>query len=346
MLKEQAKRKKSPATLQGKNYAVNLEELKVVYAFRLCISLFVLVCVMNSQSVWSQLTISNFKDKSGTFVYAQDGGYWWDTEGQDDGTNQTGDGLTINASANHSRLLAGFNNVYPPFSGKYRMRLRWCPDPSGLRTLCTIANSSGYIDSDVQTLQSSVILAQQEAEFTLPAGASVPATTSICYTFVDESGGEWSTSAMRTCQDGGRLPETPADCYLNHNSDLDVDLGVLERSKIAITPVYGSTGNIKKDVAVLCIRDANINISTSFQFTPLIVKGDEVISTSLANIGVAIFYQGKLVGPSSEPIIEDYSSGYTFRELEFQAVRNPDSALKDIPTGDFTASAVMVMTEQ
>ncbi|ELY4671736.1 hypothetical protein SM021_002341 [Cronobacter muytjensii] len=177
---------------------------------------------------------------------------------------------------------------------------------------------------------------------------TVSESSNACFTLVDERGYEWGAPRSPImCQDAPNvLPDTPADCYLNGNVDLNVDMGSLERSKIATIPVSGAAGNIKKSFPVLCTRDAGMTVLTSFQFTPLTISGNEVVSTDASNLGIAIFYKGKLIGPSSTPVTENFEVGYTDRELEFQAVRNPNSALDEIPTGNFTASAVMIMTAQ
>lgn len=172
-------------------------------------------------------------------------------------------------------------------------------------------------------------------------------SSNACYTFVDDQNNDWSSyAADYMCKDAHHLPDTPATCYLNYGDDLDVSLGTLERSTISTKPMLGAVGNVKKDISVLCTRDAGITVSTSFNFTPIIVNGDEVISTTTPNLGVAIFYEGKLIGPSTPPITENYVQGYSYRSFEFQAVRDPNAVLKDISTGDFTASAIVVMTEQ
>lgn len=322
--------------------------LELVSKFRAnFIKIALLACALNISCAWGSLRISNYYEKTGTFTSSQDGGYWWDNQGQNDGTNNTGDrGLTIQVQT--SELRAGFDAAYVPYTGNYKMRVRWCPLESvsvSARSRCTIAESVGFYDSQTVALNSKDPLVNQDAHFLLTVGAKIPSKSSICYTFVDDEGVEWSTPAQRTCQDGGQLPEEAADCYLNSNVDMNIDLGILERSEIATTPKYDASGSIKREFPVLCIRDSGVTVETTFQFTPITVSGNEVISTSSANLGVAIFYEGKLVSPSSTPIVETFTNGYTYRELAFQAVRNPDVALKEVSTGDFTASAVMVMTE-
>lgn len=235
-------------------------------------------------------------------------------------------------------------NFYPPFTDNYRMRAHFCPSNS--RGTCTIARSTQTMDTvNALKLLSTERINAREHNFGGYNGI-LSVDSNACYTLVDSKGYEWTGGGGFMCSDGGKLPDIPAICYLNQDMDLSVDMGLLERGKIATRPVSGTTGNIKKKFPVLCTRDAGVTVSTTFQFTPLTINGDEVVATSTANLGVAIFYNGKLVGPDSTPINETFDVGFTDRELEFQAVRNPDTAFSDIPTGSFTASAVMIMTEQ
>jgi hypothetical protein len=60
---------------------------------------------------------------------------------------------------------------------------------------------------------------------------------------------------------------------------------------------------------------------------------------------VAIIYNGKVVSPT-DVFDETYQLGTNNINLEFQVVHDSSVATKDIATGDFSASAVMVMTQQ
>lgn len=235
-------------------------------------------------------------------------------------------------------------NFYVPYTGEYRMRMHFCP--SNKRDKCTISKATQTMDTvNKVTISSAERINAEERLFGGYSGVTA-VDSNACYALVDSSGAVWTGGGYFMCSDGNSLPSTPATCYLNHNSNLDVNMGNLERSAISTAPMYGATGNLKKTVSVLCTRDAGTTVSTAFQFTTLTFNGQEVVSTSSAHLGVAIFYKGKLFGPSSEPVIENFEVGYTDRELEFQAVRDPNVELKEIPTGNFTASAVMIMTEQ
>lgn len=244
-------------------------------------------------------------------------------------------------AAGRGGAVGGF---YVPYTGVYRMRAHFCPSNS--RSVCTIAKSTQTMDTvDSLNISSAEAINARKRNFGGYSG-QLSVDSNACYTLVDTQGFEWTGGGGFMCKDGGTLPSTPSTCYLNQSMDLSVEMGSLERSKISTVPASGTAGNIKKTIPVLCTRDAGVTVETTFQFTPLTVNGNEVVSTSTSNLGVAIFYNGTLVGPASTPVTETFEAGYAYRELEFQAIRNPDIAPKDILTGTFTASAVMVMTEQ
>lgn len=241
----------------------------------------------------------------------------------------------------------GLENAYPPFTANYSMRVHFCPSTGS--GICTIGSSAQTLDSvSTQLMHSTHAIASESDQYNFRGYSGVVSSASnACYTMVDPTGVEWaSSSTPYMCQDANILPTVPATCYLNDGADLNVDMGNLERSTIATIPASSAAGNIKKEIDVLCTRDAGVTVSTTFQFTPISISGSEVASTSTPYLGVAIFYEGKLVTPSSEPLIETFELGHTSRELEFQAVRDPNTALKDISSGDFNASVVMVMTEK
>lgn len=241
-------------------------------------------------------------------------------------------------------IRSGFESVYVPYTGVYSVVQYFCPNTTTAR--CNIKSSTQKMQSvNKVNLNSSSPVSDQDPDFGGFSG-TLGQSSNSCYAFLDDLGGEWSSDADFMCEDAGSLPATPSACYLNGNTDLNIDMGSLDRDKIPAKPVSGAAVNIKKTIPVLCTRDAGVTVKTTFQFTPLNFDGNEVVSTSTTNLGVAIFYNGKLVGPTSMPITETFEEGYTNRELEFQVVRKSDVKARDIATGNFTANAVMVMTEQ
>ncbi|EGT0664406.1 hypothetical protein JAF83_004644 [Citrobacter werkmanii] len=305
------------------------------------------VLLLQSFHCISGISTNSFATRSGTITQsAMHGGYWFSSDSLSSGVNWTeGSNSTYNWWVELSSN-GGFDTVYVPSSGDYFLRLHVC-SASG-PSLCSLAKSTYYIDgaSDKHHLYSNKLIVDHNFLFIVKQFVSIGPRSSFCYTFVDSSGREWSAPSMITCQDANKLPESPAMCYLNSSEDLSVTLGRLERGSIATAPAMGASTNVKKDVPILCTGDASTTVSTTFQYTPLTFNGHEVISVKNSGFGVAVFYKGLLVGPSSVPITETFAPGYTSRKFEFQAVRDPNIALKDIPTGNFSASATMVMTQQ
>lgn len=80
-------------------------------------------------------------------------------------------------------------------------------------------------------------------------------------------------------------------------------------------------------------------------YTPVTVSGTQVVNSSVNGVGVAVSYNDKILSPSDVTTMQ-LAQGTTNVTLKFGAVRNPSVAVGDIKTGAFTASAVLVMTQQ
>lgn len=301
---------------------------------------------VSAPSAAGQIWTSAFTPGSGTFIAPQGctpsagtGYYWWDFNHAE---NQFTVSTTV-APQCPTGMSVGFDTSYVPFSGLYSLRTHVCPAPGGPNR-CTVGATSLTLDSPPKLLSSSSLITAQDPHF--PSAGVIPAMSSICYTFVDPTGREWSTPAGRTCQDATPLPTEPALCALNDGAALDVALGQLDRASISTSPLAGAAGNAKKTISITCAGDGGVTTSTTFDFVPVTINGFKVISTPKTGLGVAVFYKGQLVGPSPAAITEAFGSGYSTREFEFQAVRDLAVPLKDFPTGSFTASATMIITIQ
>ena len=254
-----------------------------------------------------------------------------------------GAGATYTAGKTGATVIYTYEGKYAPYSGPYFMRVHICPSQSA--GLCNIAASSTYIDSlNTVKLSSQSDIASQDPDMGGPkTSMTIPYSFTICQTIVDSAGVEWGPSSNVSCPDANPLPDTPAACYINFGQDLDVSLGELERAKIASAAGSGTVQ--EKKIKVLCTRDAGETVNTQFKFTPLSVSGNELISTSNNGLGIGLYYNGKRVN-TEDVLTETYALGYTDVTLGFEALRDPSVELKYLPTGEFTANAVMVMTEQ
>ncbi|ELY6223170.1 hypothetical protein SNQ29_000346 [Cronobacter muytjensii] len=142
------------------------------------------------------------------------------------------------------------------------------------------------------------------------------------------------------------LPPTPPQpvisCKVNNNNNLDVNLGTLDRAVIPTVP--GSGQPQPAQFPVTCTGGA-ASMKMQLNYTPITVSGSQVVNSSINGLGVAVSYNDKILAPSDITTMQ-FPEGNTDVTLKFEAVRNPSVEVADIKTGPFTASAVLVMTQQ
>lgn len=142
------------------------------------------------------------------------------------------------------------------------------------------------------------------------------------------------------------LPPTPPQpvisCSINSGNSLSVNLGTLDRAVIPTVP--GSAQTQTAQFPVTCTGGA-VSMKMQLNYTPVTVSGTQVINSSVNGVGVAVSYNDKILSPSDVTTMQ-LAQGTTSVTLKFGAVRNPSVAVGDIKTGPFTASAVLVMTQQ
>ncbi|WP_435952416.1 fimbrial protein [Dryocola sp. BD626] len=259
------------------------------------------------------------------------------------GILKVGAGVTYQMGVSESYL--GEFREYVPIAGTYTARLHICPTTSSSR--CTISNSTETIDGvkSFKLSSSKTIYQQQPSAGGANRTVKISYTHTMCLSLVDDHGIEWASKDGMSCQDGHKLPDTPATCYLNFGDTgtLSVDMGTLERGSMATAPQ--STQTVKKSISVLCTRDAGVNANYHFEYTPSPIAGEELVSTNLNGVAIALIDDGKIVTPSYKKDV-NFSTGYSYINLEFGAVRDPIIKLDEIATGKFTANAVLVMNIQ
>ncbi|MER0128313.1 fimbrial protein [Franconibacter daqui] len=150
------------------------------------------------------------------------------------------------------------------------------------------------------------------------------------------------------CPPGGSgpLPPTPVpqpiSCKVNNGNSLSVDLGTLDRANIPTVP---GTGDIRSVSFPVTCTNGSASMKMQLNYTPITVSGSQVVNSSINGLGVAVSYNDKILAPS-DVTTKSFSQGTSNVTLKFEAVRNPSVAVSDIKTGPFTASAVLVMTQQ
>lgn len=260
-----------------------------------------------------------------------------------------GNGQTVSFLYDNGGGNTGDGQAYVPKSGYYVTKVYWCAYPDNMDT-CSKAAGSIILVGDSVWLEQSKSFDEQKI-FNNDQTKKAPSAGGYCFTIEDtETGYEYRgnmgygpDSRGKFCGDAHRLPVEPPKCTLNGGTDLDVRLGELERSDIGVKP--GTTTPVTKDISIKCDGNIAYNANMKLEFTPISVSNEQVVSTSTTGLGVAVLYNGKAVQPGQTfPL--SYQPGIHTLTLGFEAVRDPAIAATDLKTGDFTANAVLVFTEQ
>lgn len=142
------------------------------------------------------------------------------------------------------------------------------------------------------------------------------------------------------------LPPTPqipdTSCTINSGNDLSVNLSTIDRAQLPTVPGSGSMRHIQ--VPVDCTGD-DVTVNMQLNYTPISLSAGQVIKSSSNGLGVSVVYNSKILS-STDITPVTFTAGSNSMDLAFQAVRDPTVEIKDVPTGAFTASAVLVMTQQ
>lgn len=149
-----------------------------------------------------------------------------------------------------------------------------------------------------------------------------------------------------SCTGGDPLPPTPppvqATCKINNSSDLNVALGTVDRALIGTSPGNGTLQN--KQIPVTC-TGGSVNVNMQLTYTPLTVSGKEVVKSSSNGLGVSIIYNSEVLAPT-DTVPVSFLEGSNNLDLAFEIVRDPAVSIGEVPTGEFTASATLIMTQQ
>ncbi|MDE5204578.1 hypothetical protein PYX06_02050 [Citrobacter amalonaticus] len=147
------------------------------------------------------------------------------------------------------------------------------------------------------------------------------------------------------CLGGGKTPLPPAPvlitCTFNNGNALDVPLGDIDRSIIGTIP--GTTPATDKLLDVTCTGTGTATYSIKFQYTPGSTDGNQYIHSSANGLSIAMSLNDTVVDTGTT-YTRTYNVGTQTEKLSFEPVREASVAYTDIPTGAFTASAVMIAT--
>jgi hypothetical protein len=228
------------------------------------------------------------------------------------------------------------SNIYVPHSGNYKVRA-WLS--YGEADDSTYA----YFDANIPLNEQNVTVTSSSRN--LPQ-SGVHSNLDFCYYLIDESGNLYG-NIKDFCSGGTPLPPNPpvppTSCSINNGNSLNVNLGTVERAQLITVPGTGSIQHIQ--IPVDCTGGVNVPVNMVINYTPLTVSGTQIVKTSSNGLGVSIIYNNKPISTSDNTVI-NFLSGSNVLDLGFEAVRDPKVSIADVPTGAFTASATIIMTQQ
>jgi type 1 fimbria pilin len=247
---------------------------------------------------------------------------------------------------NYCTLTPADRNMYVPHSGNYRVEI--VLGSGGTYMGYSAQTSAAYFDENKPIYDQNVSVSGTNVY-----PGALPATVSfdICYRLVDDAGNKYAmkvTNYAGNCTGDTPLPPTPpappTSCSINNGNTLNVNLGTVERSSLVTAPGTGPAQHVQ--IPVNCTGNvASIPVSMKLDYTPLIIGAQQVVNSSLKGLGVAIIYNNKPISTSDNTVI-NFLSGSNVLDLGFEAVRDPKVSIADVPTGAFTASATLIMTQQ
>lgn len=231
---------------------------------------------------------------------------------------------------------------YVPHSGDYKVRLY-------VYNQGTSGSSNIYAESSAVFLDSTIPLAQQNKSATSSDQSLGPwagYTVQYCYALVDSDGKVYSPSPSATCA-GAPVPDPPkpdTSCTINNNNNLSVAFETIDRAEIATQPGSGTIAKKNIQIPITC-TGGNVSVKMTLDYTPLTFSSTQVIKSSIDGLGVAVSYNSQPI-KTTDSISIDLIKGSNTLNLDFQALRDPTVAVGGVRPGYFTASAVLVMTQQ
>lgn len=261
----------------------------------------------------------------------------------------TGGGGHINKGQYFSDILTSCISCtaeYPP-AGTYVIEAWTCPGDTGSVGLCdvstaTLLSKGNTIDFDGHTSVWNLGLHAGWADNTRTTSGGF-----YCFTMMNVGDGTYykTQEGAPWCTGTDPLPVTPSGCSFS-TAAMNVIFGELKRADIQ-TSAEGGANSRTESASVACSgSDDVLNVTTRFIYTTKLIGDAKAVSvTGNKDLGVAITYKGKVVSPD-ESYTDTLSSGSNSIDLGFEVIRDPNVALREIKTGEFSANAVMQMTIQ
>ncbi|EML2063878.1 hypothetical protein RVW73_000300 [Enterobacter asburiae] len=243
-------------------------------------------------------------------------------------------------SVGQCNLSVGESNQVP-YSGDYSIVLG-VADTNGVYNY-TITSGRKHIEAGVEL--NTLNITWPNPVFQVQMGAD---RIYICYLLKRETGGQMYSfnNTPQSCDAGSGgsdvLP-APLQCVFADGSTLNIPLGEVDRSLVGAVP--GTLPGVEKNINITCTGDGEATYTIGFQYTAVNIAGTEMVSTSANGLAVALSLNGGLVNPM-DTYTRTYSTGTQTEKLTFEPVRDPSVKISDIPTGAFSASAVVILTLQ
>lgn len=234
-----------------------------------------------------------------------------------------------------------------PTTGEYYITMyatRYPNDGSAGSRLATVFSARFNLTANVQLDTVNLNLALGSGYSNITKSYSY-----VCYALWDTHNHTYifnnTPQGCKHVDDPTPLPPGPnfVMCSFNDGKALDVSLGEVERSTIGAVP--GTIPAIEKPLNVTCTGDGQANFSVKFQYTPISIAGNEYIVSSANGLSVAMSLNDTIVNTSTT-YNRTYGVGTQTEMLAFEPMRDPTVKYTDIPTGAFTASAVMIITQE
>lgn len=131
---------------------------------------------------------------------------------------------------------------------------------------------------------------------------------------------------------------TSGSCEINGGRNIDIDFGQVARWQLTSAGSY-SPFRRQVEVPYNCKNPVSMSVSITLSADSATFASD-TIKTSNANLGVQMLQGGQLVKPG-DSVHTQLVSGIGRSQFEFVLLKNANST---VATGDFTGSAVLVMS--
>ena len=192
----------------------------------------------------------------------------------------------------------------------------------------------------------------KDLNVSLPAQSTitVPGGSSIC--FVLFNGDPTDTYLFRPagvadnslwCSDATPLSPNPPMCWFDLPS-VTVDLGVIDKYKLHSG--LGKNPKTSLPINIRCthpLEGRKVDGNISFDYKPFAIGDENIISTTTAGFGVALYYKDKVVS-NGVKYKSNFDSGMNQFELQFEPVKDPMFYPANIQSGKFSAYATMIFS--